>query len=224
MIKTKFLEAVLNKMSFLSEAESKESFFKRIAVFLSPLDERYRLVEKAYDAAEDAFRFKYRETGDRYFTHIRAVPLILIEYLGVQDFILIITALLHDIVEDTEWTIERVELEFGPKVALLISYLTKPNAEDFPEKSKKERVEIYHTRFEKAEPDFFLIKMPDRFHNLITLWDLSPGKIRRKIAETERHYLPYAKKYRILYHEIEEAIKSLKEDIKLLKKKPLNES
>ena len=201
-------------MSFLSEAENKQSFFKRIATFLSPLDERYRLIEQAYDAAEDAFRFKLRDGGGRYFIHLRAVALILIEYFGVQDHILIIAALLHDIVEDTDWTIERVRLEFGDRVALLVSYLTKPSAEDFPKKSKGERTEIYHTRFSKAPLGFFLIKLPDRFHNLITLWYSSPGKIRRKIRETERYYLPYTQEHRILYHEIEEVIKSLEEDLK----------
>jgi len=205
-----FLKAVLNKMSFLSEAQTKESFFKRIATFFSPLDEKYRLIEKAYDAAESAFSFQQkREDGKRYFTHLRATALILIDYFGIRDHILIIAALLHDIVEDTDWTVERVELEFGSEVALLISYLTKPSAKEFPNKSKEERVVIYHSRFEKAPLEFHLVKLADRFHNLVTLWYSSPGKIRRKVAETKRHYLPYAQKYRILYHEIEEAIYSL---------------
>ena len=220
MIKTKtmFLKAILHDMSFLSEDQTKESFFKRIAVFLSPLDEKYKLIEKAYTAAENAFPFENRrEDGTRYFIHLRATALILIEYVGIQNYILIIAALLHDIVEDTHWTIEMVKAEFGEEVAKLVSYLTKPSAEEFPEKTKEERVESYHIRFKEAPLGFHLIKMTDRFHNLITLWYSSPGKIIRKIKETERYYLSYAKEHRILYHETMEAIKSLRLYLKQLK-------
>lgn len=191
--------------ALLKEAENRETFFRRIASFLPPMDPRYKLIEKAYNAAKDAFRDKEREEGGRYFEHLRATALILIDYLRVRDYILIIVALLHDIVEDNpSWTIERVRLEFGDEVALLLDYCSKPSENDY---SKEEGLRVYHARFEYAPRNFFLIKLSDRLHNMLTIWKCTPEKITRKIEETRRHYLPYAEKHVILIHELEEAIK-----------------
>jgi len=199
---------MLEKMSFLSGAENRETFFKRIASFLPTLDPRYQAIEKAYNCAKDAFRDKYRETGDRYFEHLRAVALILIEYLRVEDYRLIVAALLHDIVEDIpSWTIDRVRVEFDDEVALLVEWITKPSVEEFP--SKEERNKVYYNRFRFAPREFFIIKLADRLHNLMTLWASTPEKQARKIDETKRYYLPYAEQYLILLHELEEALEQL---------------
>jgi len=190
--------------ALLKEAENRETFFRRIASFLPSMDPRYKLIEKAYDAAKDAFRDKEREEGGRYFEHLRAVAIILIDYLRVRDYVLIIVALLHDIVEDNpSWTIERVRIEFGDEVAILLDYCTKPSENDY---SKKERLRVYHARFEFAPRNFFLIKLSDRLHNILTIWKCAPEKIVRKIEETKQYYLPYAEKHVILIHELEEAI------------------
>ncbi len=192
----------------LKEAENRKTFFRRISFFLPPMDPRYRAIEKAYDYAEDAFRDRQRESGDRYFEHLRAVALILIDYLRIKNHVLIIAALLHDIVEDIpSWTIERIRVEFGDEVALLIDYLSKPPKEDFV--SPKERVEVYRRRFQNAPREFFLIKLPDRLHNLLTMWDFAPERKAQKIEETKRYYLPDAEKHLILLHELEEAIEEL---------------
>ncbi len=168
-------------------------------------------IEKAYNFAKDGFRGKTRESGERYFEHIRAVALIQIDYLRIKDFELIITALLHDIVEDVpSWTIERVETEFGSRVALLVEYLTKPPKTGIFAKEQCEQ--IYHGRFRSAPRDFFLVKLPDRLHNLITLWSCPKEKIKRKIEETKLYYLLYAEKELILLHELEEAIFNLEQN------------
>ena len=192
-------------MKFLKEAENRQSFFRRIALMFPPADERYQLIERAYNDVKDAFRGKSREGGERYFEHIRAVALILIVYLRVTDYRLIIAALLHDIVEDIpSWTIERVRAVYGEEVALLVSYLSKPPLKDFP--SKAERDQAYHSRFRFAPRDFFKIKLPDRLHNTLTLGTCSKEKRRRKVAETREHYLPYAEREIILFHELEWAL------------------
>lgn len=199
---------MLEKMSFLSEAENRETFFKRIASFLPTLDPRYQAIEKAYNCAKDAFRDKYRETGDRYFEHLRAVALILIEHLRVKDYRLIVAALLHDIVEDIpSWTIDRVRIEFDDEVALLVEWITKPSVEKFP--LERERDRVYYNRFRFAPREFFLIKLSDRLHNLVTLWACAPEKQARKIDETRTHYLPYAEQHLILLYELEEALEQL---------------
>lgn len=198
------------KMAFLSAAENRDMFFQRIKRFLPVLDPRYQLIEKAYNASKDAFRGKQRESGERYFEHLRGVALILIEHLRIKDHILIATALLHDIVEDSEyWTIERVQIEFGDEIALLVEWLTKPPKDSFA--TKEERDAMYHGRFQFAPRKFFLVKLADRLHNLLTLEVCSPEKQERKICETEHYYLPYAERELILLHELEDAIKRIKQ-------------
>lgn len=199
---------MLDKMAFLSAAENRGTFFKRIALLFPTLDPRYKAIEKAYNSAKDAFRGKVRESGERYFEHIRAVTLIQVDYLRIKEHELIIASLLHDIVEDVpSWTVERVNAEFGPRVAMLVEYLTKPSKTSIFFKEERER--IYHERFRAAPRDFFLVKLPDRLHNLTTLWACPEEKILRKISETKMHYLPYAERELILLHEIEEAIAAL---------------
>ncbi len=192
-------------MPFLAEAENRELFFKRIGQFLPSFDPRYREIERAYDYAKDAFREIYREGGERYFEHLRAVALILIEYLRVRDHELIIAALMHDIVEDkAEWTIERVAKEFGRRVATLVQYLSKPDDAEIPDKHEQE--EVYHARFRFAPREFFLIKLADRLHNLLTL-DKRPREKRiAKVEETRRYYMPYAEQECILIQELEHAL------------------
>lgn len=193
-------------MEFLSAAGNRETFFKEISLFLPTLDYRYVLIERAYNYAKDAFRGKKREGGERYFEHLRAVTLILLIHLRVRKYRLTIDSLFHDIVEDCpEWPIERVQKEFGKKVAVIVEYLSKPKG--YP--NKQIRDEIYHRRFEFAPRDFFLIKLSDRYHNLITLDYCETEKRIRKIKETREHYLPYAKKHQILYHEILDALEQL---------------
>lgn len=198
--------AMIEKMLFLKAAENRESFFDRIALFLPRSDPRFKSIERAYDVAKDAFRGKFRDNcEERYFEHLRAVALILVEYLRVKDHELIIAALIHDIVEDIPyWTIERVRLEFGDRVAYLVDYMSKPALKNYTSKVLRNRA--YHDRFAFAPREFFLLKLADRLHNVITLAGCAPEKRRRKIEETKLHYLPYAEIHLILLHELEEAI------------------
>jgi (p)ppGpp synthase/HD superfamily hydrolase len=191
-------------LMFLGREENRQTFFARIAELLyAPSDWRYKLIEKAYETAKDAFRYKYRETGERYFEHLRRTALILIDILFVyrqpDAYILICAALLHDIVEDIKsWTVERVAKEFGEEVAVLVDWLTKRDSES------------YHRRFENAPREFFLIKMSDRLDNLLTIWGCSAEKILRKIEETKRYYIPFAELHLILARELHDAVAQAK--------------
>ena len=200
---------MLEKLTFLSAAENRETFFRRIARLFTPRDPRYKAVERAYDCAKDAFRGKERDDGDRYFEHLRATALILIDHLRIKDYRLIIAALLHDIVEDIPfWPIERVALEFDERVALLVELLTKPPLREF-NGDENARDIAYHERFRFAPRDFFLIKLSDRLHNLITMHARTPEKIQHKIQETKIFYLPHAERELILLHELEGALSQL---------------
>lgn len=195
--------------AILAATENKETFFLRIERCFPKRDPRYKLIANAYKAAKNAFRGRQRADGEtRAFEHLRAVTLILLEYLRVTDEKIIVAALLHDIVEDIDgWTIDRVEEEFGPEVALLVDWLTKPDPAKFP--TKVARHAFYHTRFRFAPREFFLVKLADRLHNLLTLDACTVEKQMKKIAETRSFYLFYAERECILLHEIEEAMERI---------------
>lgn len=179
-------------------SENRTTFFKRISRLYPETDYRYKLIEKAYNSAKDAFREIKREDGDRYFEHLRSVTLILIDYLRITDHEMICAGILHDIVEDIpSWTWERVELEFNERIANLVNWLTKTDDND------------YLKRLAFAPREVKIIKLADRYHNLTTMWACPAEKIHRKIEETKRYYIPMAEQEIILIHEIENAIESL---------------
>ena len=217
MLKKRGRAVFLCKMPFLfergSKEESRKAFFKRVSLFLSAEDPRYKEIEKAYDCAERALEGKFRDGGERSFSHSRATALILIACSRVRDYHLIIAGLLHDIVEDCpEWTVELVEQKFGAYVAMLIGYLTRPPRWKFVSREVYGRA--YHLQFRFAPRDFFLIKLADRLHNMTTLGPCSHAKQVRQIDETRKYYLPYAKKYHILVRELEEALDQAEANLK----------
>jgi guanosine-3',5'-bis(diphosphate) 3'-pyrophosphohydrolase len=194
----KMQSGMLDKVrAVLTTGTDKESFFEIISRLYPTLDPRYIAIEKAYDAMKDAFRGKSRESGERYFEHLRSVALIMIQYLRVKDFELIMAGLLHDASEDVEyWPVPRIRRSFGNRVAMYVERLDKGN-----------KVEL-----ETADREFFLIKLSDRLHNLLTLGACPRDKIRRKIDETKLRYVPYSERYLILYHEISAVIEELEEN------------
>lgn len=182
----------------IAKANDRDYFFSVISHIYPSLDWRYKLIERAYDDAEEAFREKKRDGGSLYFEHIRATTLILMLYLRVVDYKMIIAAILHDIVEDINgWSIVRVQDRYGEDIACLVQYMTKPSAiaGESPE-------DIYHSRFFQAPRNFFLIKLSDRLHNVLTLNSCTLDKRVRKIQETKNCYMPFAETNQILYHEL----------------------
>lgn len=217
MKKTKFLEAVLGQMPFLEEAGDEKAFLRRIAMHFPRLSSDYRVIERAYYASQIAVQEMKRETGDDVITHLRATCLIQFEYLRIRDPVKNATCLLHDIVEDTSWTIERVRIEFGEEVACNLAYLSKPTIKDFPGLSKAQLLQIYYNYLAIAPRSVWEVKAPDRFHNLVTLWNSSPEKIVRKAKETRTYYLPHAERLGIMFHELKAAVESLEEELKTLR-------
>lgn len=217
MKKTKFLEAVLEQMPFLEEAGDEKAFFRRIAVHFPKLSPEYRMIERAYNASKMAVEKKKRETGEEVITHFRATCLIQFEYQRIRDPVRNATCLLHDIVEDSSWTIEQVEIEFGERVACNLSYLTKPTVKDFPGFSEERLLQMYHDYLALGPREVWEVKSSDRFHNLVTMWNSTPEKIARKAEETKLYYLPHLERLGIMFHEISAAVESLEEELKTLK-------
>lgn len=195
-----------SKLGFLSKAESRETFFARIAEIFPHSDQRYKLIEKAYDTARKEFRNKLRDSGKRYFEHLRASTLILIVYLRVRDPDLIAAMLLHDIVEDIKgWAQDRLAREFNERVAEYVYWVTKPKlGGQFKTPDEVDRK--YHRQLRDAPREAILMKVCDRLHNLITMWHQETPRMRRKISETRDFILPLAEKHQLLIHEIEDVL------------------
>lgn len=202
----------------LAAGESKQTFFRRIERLYPVYSKEYRFIERSYDDAEEAFRDKYRDSGDPYFIHLRSVAIILIDYLFVFErtditipaYKIIAAALLHDVVEDcpAAWPLSRILRDYGEEVALLLDYVSKRPKSDF--KNKIEQLKFYHDRFVTAPIEFFLIKLADRLHNQMTLWSCDKQKVSDKIYETVEYYIPWAKKWGILVHELEATVITLR--------------
>lgn len=181
-----------------SNVEDRASLIARLTLWTTDIEQA--LILKAYQMAEEAHDKQLRESGERYFEHIRAVTLILIDELQIHNVMMIIVALLHDTREDSRlFSVSDIFSIFGMKINDMIDTLTMPSRNRFG--SKPERLEYYHQKINKALIDEIVVKLCDRLHNIRTLHHCEPEKIKRKIAETREHYLPLIARVKTKYPE-----------------------
>ncbi|OPL07962.1 MAG: (p)ppGpp synthetase [delta proteobacterium ML8_F1] len=146
---------------------------------------------KAYQLAEKAHRGQFRKSGERYFTHPIHVSLILAEL--ELDESSVIAGLLHDVVEDTEYTYGDIEAAFGKNVADIVDGVTKLGQISFDSK-EEQQVENLRKMFLAMGKDIrvILIKLADRLHNMRSLRFMSAEKKTEKATETLEIYAPIA--------------------------------
>ncbi|HLL68491.1 MAG TPA: bifunctional (p)ppGpp synthetase/guanosine-3',5'-bis(diphosphate) 3'-pyrophosphohydrolase [Micromonosporaceae bacterium] len=148
-----------------------------------------RLLQKAFDIAEGWHNGQYRKSGDPYITHPLAVAGILSE-LGM-DTTTLVAALLHDTIEDTPYTLEQMEIDFGGEVRLLVDGVTKLDKVKLGDAAKAETIRKMVVAMAK-DPRVLVIKLADRLHNMRTLTFLPRPKQEQKAKETLEILAPLA--------------------------------
>lgn len=161
--------------------------------------EEYEGVIKAFEFANEAHKGVRRRSGEPYIIHPIAVAKIVVQEIGLG-YKSIVTALLHDVVEDTEYTVEDIERLFGPKIASLVDGLTKiKSAMDYkansPEGGEKSlQAENFKRILLTLNDDVrvILIKLADRLHNLRTIASMPERKQDKILSETMYIFIPLA--------------------------------
>ncbi len=148
-----------------------------------------RLLERAYDVAEECHRGQLRRSGDPYITHPLSVATILAE-LGMEPPTLC-AALLHDTVEDTDYTLEAVEADFGSEIASLVDGVTKLDKVHYGDAAQAETVRKMVIAMAR-DIRVLVIKLADRLHNMRTLRYMPQAKQERTARETLEIYAPLA--------------------------------
>src|SRR5690606_13378282 len=147
------------------------------------------VVERAYTVAERAHRQQQRRSGEPYITHPIAVAQILAD-LGVAP-VAIAAALLHDTVEDTDYSLEDLSQEFGEEVAMLVDGVTKLDKVKYGDSAQAETVRKMIIAMSK-DIRVLVIKLADRLHNARTWGFVNPESAKRKASETLEIYAPLA--------------------------------
>ena len=169
----------------LIEKQSKD-FIARI-----PLKENKAIVKNALDFSIEMHEGQIRKSGLPYVSHCIDVANILLDWN--MDYTTIVSALLHDIVEDTDVSLKDVESKFGPDVAFLVDGVTKIDHITFKSKEHKQ-AENFIKLFISLAKDLrvIIIKFADRLHNMKTIKYLSANKRKEIALETKEIFVPLA--------------------------------
>jgi GTP pyrophosphokinase len=165
------------------------SLEKRILTYNASAD--LSLIRRAYDFAKNAHSGQHRISGELFIFHPLEVAMILADL--ELDLATIAAGILHDVVEDTKYTFEDIEKNFGPEIALLVDGVTKLGKLEYRTK-EEQQAENLRKMFLAMAKDIriILIKLADRLHNMRTLKYLPKEKQREKAIETIEIFAPLA--------------------------------
>ena len=203
---------------FEIEQEKKEIIrhYRKLLRHAKPVlkDDDAKVIKKAFKMSQEAHKNMRRRSGEPYITHPLSVAQICVEEIGLGTTS-IISALLHDVVEDTEMEIEDIERHFGKKVARIIDGLTKIS--DVFDSGTSQQAENFRKMILTLSDDVrvILVKLADRLHNMRTLDSMPRHKQIRVSSETIFLYAPLAHRLGLY------AIKSELEDLYLKYSEPV---
>ncbi|MCD8249797.1 MAG: RelA/SpoT family protein, partial [Lachnospiraceae bacterium] len=197
------------KEELIREVQTEDRSVRKMEDFTSP-DELYQtlvksvleyhpsadisMIEKAYQVAKRAHGNQLRKSGEPYIIHPLCVALILADLELDKESI--VAGILHDVVEDTDVTMEDIERDFGEEVALLVDGVTKLGQLNYSADKVDKQAENLRKMFLAMAKDIrvILIKLADRLHNMRTLKYMPPEKQREKARETMDIYAPIAQR------------------------------
>lgn len=160
-------------------------------------DEDMIRIRSAYELAKEAHKNQKRKTGEPYIIHPIAVARIVAEEfeLGANP---IMAAFLHDVVEDTPYTLDDIKERFGEDVAFLVGVVTKQKKAEY---NQSKQIDNYRQILASVQFDVraILIKLADRLHNMRTLDSMRPDKQMKIAGETDYFYAPLANRLG-MYH------------------------
>ncbi|HLW19867.1 MAG TPA: bifunctional (p)ppGpp synthetase/guanosine-3',5'-bis(diphosphate) 3'-pyrophosphohydrolase [Cyclobacteriaceae bacterium] len=167
-----------------------------------------KIIKKAFTVSSEAHKEMRRKSGEPYIYHPLDVAIVCVEEIGLGTTS-VVSALLHDVVEDTDWELEDIEREFGSKVAQIIDGLTKISG--VFEYGSSQQAENFRKMLITLSDDVrvILIKLADRLHNMRTLESMPRHKQLKIASETKYLYAPLAHRLGLY------AIKSELEDLYL---------
>lgn len=153
---------------------------------------KVEIIERAFRFAKEAHKGVRRRSGEPYILHPIAVAKIASQEIGLGSTS-ICSALLHDVVEDTEYTVEDIEQHFGKKIAQIVAGLTKISGGIFGDKASVQAENFRKLLLTMSEDiRVVLLKMADRLHNMRTLGSMAPNKQYKIAGETLYIYAPLA--------------------------------
>ena len=153
---------------------------------------KVEIIERAFKFAREAHKGVRRRSGEPYILHPIAVARIVSHEIGLGSTS-ICAALLHDVVEDTDYTVDDIESQFGKKIAQIVDGLTKISGGIFGDRASAQ-AENFRKLLLTMNNDIrvILIKMADRLHNMRTLGSMLPSKQYKIAGETLYIYAPLA--------------------------------
>src|SRR5437867_8039969 len=152
------------------------------------------LIRRAFEFSVEAHKNDIRASGDPFFNHPYEVAMVVAKEVPLDD-VSVASALMHDVAEDTEFTIKDIRQEFGDTIADIVDGATKIS--DIFRSHEVTQAESYRKMLLSMVNDIrvMLVKFADRLHNMRTLEYLSPDKQKRMAKETIDIYAPFAHRF-----------------------------